>query len=285
MKRRRGIIFLLVFLVCGSCIGGSLVGKDAPEIKIRQWITDNPPEIKDLAGKVYVVEFWTTWCHPCVENIPHLIELCNKFRGTGLEFIAISGDKSAETVREFISDKKINYHVAIDNGSADGYGIKGYPTVFVVNHKGKVLWQGYPWESDFEKTIAKAVAAGPPPLLAGIELGRFSALKKSLWGGSGFVRAYRQIQSLAAGNSDTKDRKLAQKIIETIDRRIKEEANQAKHLQSKDPAMALAICADIVRRYDGIEAVKPAKAAYLELKNHKPLRSRILAVKKTPASF
>ena len=277
--------FLIVLLICAAGLGGSLVGKDAPEITIRQWVTDNPPDIKNLTGKVYVIEFWATWCHPCVENIGHIIELLDKFRGTGLEFIALSQDKSAEKVSQFVREKNINYHVAIDNGSADWFGITGYPTMVVVNHKGKVIWQGYPWKSDFEKAVTNAIAAGPPPLLTGIDLGKFDDLKKSLWGGRDFVRAYRQIQSYAINGTNSSDRSLAKKIIETIDRRINEKTNHTKQLQSKDPAMALAIYADIVLRYDGIEATGSAKAAYLELKEHKPLRSRILAVKKVDTSF
>jgi len=285
MERRKFVIFLLALLVCGSCPGGSLVGKDAPEITIREWITENPPDLKKLDGTVYVVEFWATWCRPCVENVSHLIELCNKFRGTGLEIIGLSEDKSAQKVRKFIREKGINYHIAIDNGSADWFGVTGYPTVMLVNHNGKVVWDGYPWDLDFERAVTKAVAAGPPPLLAGVDLGRFAYLRKELWGGGGFVKAYQQIEWCVENGGNPDDRQLAKSIVETIDSKIAEKISRAKKLCSKDPLRALAICADIIYRYDGIDAAKPAKAAYLELKNHKTVRSRILAVKETSKSF
>ena len=116
--------------------------------------------MKNLQDRVYVVEFWATWCAPCRENIPHLIKLADKYRESGVLFIALSADKSADTVRKFVRKKGINYNVAIDNGSADWFEITGYPTAFVVNHKGKVIWQGMPREHKFEQAIDKAVKDG-----------------------------------------------------------------------------------------------------------------------------
>ena len=157
MKARK-LVFLavMVLVICGVCQGSGEVGKKAPEFTIRQWITENPPVGKGSAGKARVVEFWATWCAPCVRSIPHLIELNNKYSKKGVEFISLSQDKSAEKLRKFVKQKKINYHVAIDNGTADWYGVTGYPTVFVLNRSGDVAWKGYPWSDGFEKAIAKA---------------------------------------------------------------------------------------------------------------------------------
>ena len=139
----------------------SLVGKNAPDITIRKWMTADPPDIDKMAGSVYIVEFWAMWCSPCVRNIPHLIELNNKYKDKGVQFIALSQDKSEEELRTFLRNKKINYHVAIDNGTTDSFKIKCYPTIFVVDHKGLILWRGMPSNLDFEKAIKKAVAAAP----------------------------------------------------------------------------------------------------------------------------
>ena len=155
MNARKLGVYAAVILLTSNCFASGLIGKKAPDITLREWITTNPPDIKNLAGKVCVIDFWATWCHPCVEGIGRLIELNNKYAGK-IELIALSQDKSAPMLRRFVREKKINYHVAIDNGTTDWFGVKGYPTIVVVDHLGKVTWQGLPWKPGFEKAIAEA---------------------------------------------------------------------------------------------------------------------------------
>jgi thiol-disulfide isomerase/thioredoxin len=258
-------------------MGDVLVGKDAPELSIRQWITGNPPSMTSLKGSVYVVEFWALWCTPCVQNVPEMIALCDKYKDRGLKFIALSQDRSARKVRRFVRQKGINYHVAIDNGTADWFGVKGYPTVVVINHLGHVVWEGYPWQTAFEKAIIRALDSASAPLLAGIDLGPFGHLRKQLSGGEGFAKAYGEIK-ICAQNKEWPESSAAERILKTIDKRISEKISKAKRLQTEDILSAYRTYEDILAKYGGIDAVMPAKAAYLELKKQKELRTRLLAL-------
>jgi thiol-disulfide isomerase/thioredoxin len=276
MKARNVGVLVGVMLFCSTSLAEGLVGKSAPEMTIREWLTENPPSKSELAGRVYVLEFWATWCSPCVKSIPHLIEFSKKHKDRGLEFIALSQDKSAEKLRRFVRENRINYHVAIDNGTADWFGIRGYPTLVVVNHRGRVVWEGYPWSLGFEEAVEKAIAAGPPPLLAGVDLGPFAHLRKYLFGGRGFAKAYGEIERCAADRENRQKSVVAKRIIQTIDAGISEKIRVANSLRATDLLGAYNMYADIVQRYGGIEAAEPARAAYRALKKHKRLNKRLL---------
>ena len=163
-KRKFGIcvvVLLLTFLVCVTAGAKSSASRTAPEITVRQWMTDNPPDVKNLQGRVYVVDFWATWCHSCVEGMEDLNKINKKYSDRGLIFLSLCQDKSPETISQMIDEKNINFHVAIDHGTADWYEVKYYPTVAVVNHEGRILWQGKPWDKKFVKSIEKAMDAVP----------------------------------------------------------------------------------------------------------------------------
>lgn len=155
------VVLLLTFLVCAAASAKSSASRTAPEIIVRQWMTANPPDVKNLKGRVYVVDFWATWCHSCVEGMEELNKINEKYSDRGLVFMSLCQDKSPETINRMIDEKNINFHVAIDHGTADWYEVKYYPTVAVVDHEGRIIWQGKPWDKKFVKAIDKAISAAP----------------------------------------------------------------------------------------------------------------------------
>jgi len=171
LSEKRNIITGLLFLFALSLFHSGVWGKPtvirkAPDITVRQWVTKNPPDITNLDGKVYVVDFWATWCNSCVKGIGDLNEINAKYADKGLVFLSLCQDKTTDKLNKILEENKVNFHVAIDNGTVDWYEIECYPTVAVVNHKGKIVWQGRPWDTKFDKAIAKAIKAGSRKLAA-----------------------------------------------------------------------------------------------------------------------
>jgi thiol-disulfide isomerase/thioredoxin len=156
---------IVVFIVIGAQFfksrsgnAASLVGSKAPAIQIVEWITRQPP---DLKGHVYVLDFWATWCPPCVQSIPHMIELTAKYKDRAVLFIAVSVDNSSEPVKKMVRSKGITYHVGMDNGLAEKYSVRSIPSTFIIGRSGQVVWQGHPRQSDFETALVNALNAPP----------------------------------------------------------------------------------------------------------------------------
>ncbi len=126
------------------------IGDDAPEISIDKWINGGPVKIKEGNGqKIYIVEFWATWCPPCRKSIPHLSKLQTKFKDSGVDIVGISNE-SIEAVEKFAGNAGFMYNVGVDkdNQTTSLYreGEQGIPHAFVIGKDGKIAWYGHPMD-------------------------------------------------------------------------------------------------------------------------------------------
>src|SRR5271169_5669330 len=98
--------------------------------------------LRDLRGKVVLVNFWATWCPPCRKEMPDLDALYNKFKDQGFVVLAIS-DEEAAKVTPFITGHKITYPVMLDPGRKvnDAFVVEGIPKSFVYDRSGKMVAQ------------------------------------------------------------------------------------------------------------------------------------------------
>jgi len=151
-----------------------MVGDPAPALSVARWLKGTPvPRFEP--GRVYVVEFWATWCVPCIRSMPHLSELQRRFAGK-VEVIGVDvWEPEPAKVEPFVTAKGegMAYAVAVDevpaapadcdNASlwssehgqtslawlhASGWAKEGIPVAFVVDGKGRVAWIGEPQELD-----------------------------------------------------------------------------------------------------------------------------------------
>jgi peroxiredoxin len=96
--------------------------------------------LRDLHGKVVLVNFWATWCPPCRKEMPDLQSLYERFKDKGFVILAIS-DEEQSKVQPFIKDRNITYPVLLDNGrkANDLFQVDGIPKSFVYNREGKLV--------------------------------------------------------------------------------------------------------------------------------------------------
>lgn len=135
-------------------------GAPAPPIAIAKWVKGNPVE-SFAKDKVYVVEFWATWCGPCLRSMPHMAAMQREY-GDKVTFIGVS-DESEQTVESFMKrpseeggtwSEVLTYTIALDDEAKTNAAYMkaanqgGIPCAFVVGKTGNIEWIGHPMSMD-----------------------------------------------------------------------------------------------------------------------------------------
>jgi thiol-disulfide isomerase/thioredoxin len=151
-------------------LGQSLqIGDVAPPLNFSDWVKGEPIKGGKVGGKVVFMESWATWCAPCIESIPHLTELQQKFGKDGLIVIGAASPGRGESlpkVKRFVDDRGagIGYRIAWDktgdvtSAYMRGVGASGIPYAFLLNRDGKLVWHGHPADPEVDVIIADVVA-------------------------------------------------------------------------------------------------------------------------------
>ena len=116
-------------------------GKPAPVFSLTT-VANQKLDLASLRGKVVIIDFFATWCPPCRDAIPHLVDLQRQLGGKGLQVLGLSADEEDEVrgVRDFVTSQHINYPVALaPENLRDDYGLRAIPVLFVIDKKGNVV--------------------------------------------------------------------------------------------------------------------------------------------------
>ncbi|MDZ4859809.1 MAG: TlpA disulfide reductase family protein [Candidatus Hydrogenedentes bacterium] len=130
---------VVTFNSIGTLGPQSWEGVRAPDFTLR---TSNGETVRlsALRGKMVFVDVWATWCPPCIESIPHLELLAEKYKAGGVVVLGLSTD-AADTLREYLDDKPIGYATGvIGHGFPEPYGtVAVLPTLFVIDRNGVIV--------------------------------------------------------------------------------------------------------------------------------------------------
>ena len=119
----------------------TLKGKAAPDFSLKT-LDGKDVKLSSLKGKVVLIDFWATWCPPCVKGLPHINEIAQKKELTdkGLVVLAVNVQEKAATVQKFMDAKKLTVSVPLDaeGKASEAYLVQGIPTTIVVGRDGKI---------------------------------------------------------------------------------------------------------------------------------------------------
>ena len=147
--RLASLVLLLLSFGLTSCYHGSKpssIGTLAPDFTIQD--SDRSVTLSQLRGKIVVLNFWATWCPPCVEEMPSLVQMQKQMQGKGIMVLAVSVDDDANAYHKFLKDYSIDLFTVRDPGHkkdqgmtapvASRYGTFKFPETYIIDRDGTI---------------------------------------------------------------------------------------------------------------------------------------------------
>jgi len=163
--RRLAPILVAMMLLAPSSVHAVRTGTPAPDFSLAN-LQGGKTSLKSFNGKVVVLNFWSTTCAPCINEIPSLNRLYNEMKGDGLVVLGIALDASEKPVRETGTSMNIRYPLLIDVSKEvyfDIYALFGQPVSLVIDRAGIVqekLFGEVDWNSSQIRTKLKNYLKG-----------------------------------------------------------------------------------------------------------------------------
>lgn len=137
----------------------------APKLQLND-TTGKPYTLTEYRGKVIVVNFWATWCPPCVKELPALSRLQRAMAGKGIQVLGVNMGETRKAVATFTQRVSVSFPILLDTQMAIGpkWGVEGLPTTFVIDPHRRIVYEtlgAQPWDSP--AVIAQLQALHPSP--------------------------------------------------------------------------------------------------------------------------
>ena len=129
-------LFLLLFTTLCSAIE---IGALAPNCDLKEFYNASPVQLNKL-GKVIYLDFWASWCGPCLQSIPFLEQINTELKAKNFEVIAINLDETKEDAEQFLQKHKINFTVAVNpsNECPSACDVLAMPSSYLIDRQGKI---------------------------------------------------------------------------------------------------------------------------------------------------
>lgn len=139
MKRLCLLSAIWLTALTAGCYTGSRpphVGSSAKDFTVQD--SDHQVSLNQFRGQVVIVNFWATWCPPCEQELPSLIDMQNRLRGRGVVVLGVSIDVDGDAYHRFLKERSVNFVTVRDpeRKVPDMYGTYGWPESYIVDRQG-----------------------------------------------------------------------------------------------------------------------------------------------------
>jgi peroxiredoxin len=136
------------------------VGKKFPDFDEKD-LEGKPLSLGQYKGKVVLVDFWATWCGPCIGELPHVLEAYEKHHANGFEIVGISLDSDREKLTGFMKEKGMTWAQYFDGNGwqtklAQAYGVNSIPATYLLDREGVIIARDLRGEA-LEQAVGKAL--------------------------------------------------------------------------------------------------------------------------------
>jgi len=124
-------------------------GEKAPDFALPSLDGGSPVKLSDFRGKVVLVDFWATWCAPCIQSIPEMQALARKMGGQPFAIVGVNTDGDDLRLRAFLARHPNEWMQVRDRGgklARETYGVRGYPTYLVLDREGRIVRKVEVWD-------------------------------------------------------------------------------------------------------------------------------------------